>query len=82
MGMKTLIVYELVPEATKFFLTEGYRSELHGCFINSQGPEQKGFSAEIRKEVGDGSDNEHWTEVKMPFICSEEIVVVHCGFIL
>jgi hypothetical protein len=77
--MKTLIVYELVPEKT-FFLVDGDRSELHGCFINTESAEK--FSEAIREEVSDAK----WIpEVQLPFDTSalqETLKVVHCGFIL
>lgn len=79
--MKTLIVYELVPEETKFFIVDGDRSELNGCFVNTEDEEK--FSAAIRREVGDISQNEHWAEVKAPVSLSGgDFVVVHCGFVL
>lgn len=81
--MKTLIVYEEVPESVKFFLADGDRSALNECFVNST--DSKKFAPEVRQEVGDGARNEHWTEVKLPLrfdLQEQEIIVVHCGFFL
>ena len=77
--MKTLIVYELVPEETKFFIVEGDRSDLNGCFVNSKRAEE--FSPAIREEVGRG---DQWgAAVETPITSSGEIQrIVHCGFFL
>ncbi len=81
--MKTLIVYAQIGDEPKFFLTDGDRSELNGCIANAA--EMEGFSHEIRTEVANSGDNEHWTEVQMPLrlaLQEQEVVVVHCGIFL
>jgi hypothetical protein len=75
--MKTLIVYELVPEQTKFFLVDEDASRLNGCFENTVGCEKK-FSKAVRDEVSLGA----WgNEVQLPLTLTDTIVV-HCGFML
>lgn len=82
--MKTLIVYELVPEDTKFFIVDGDRSDLNGCFVNTTEGERK-FSQEILDEVSSASG---WGEALKPPLeffpkgIPDGLVVVHCGFIL
>lgn len=80
---KTFIIYELVPEETKFFVADGHRSELDGCFINTKSQEE--FSLKVREEVSAGSENEHWIPVTLPFVMdgtAASFVAVHCGFML
>lgn len=76
--MQTLIVYEIVPEETKFFLVPGDRSELHGCFCNTVGVEKK-FSKKIVAEVSEPAWGE---ELKLPFRLDADTKVVNCGFVL
>lgn len=75
--MKTLIIYELIPEETKFFVVEGDRSDLDGCIVNSTA--DKKFSDKIRDEVSSALWGE---ELKTPLMISEPHRVVHCGFML
>lgn len=82
--MQTLIVYELVPESTKFFLVDGDRSDLNGCFVNTV-ETSRNFSQEIQDEVSAAST---WgeglkTPLKITQLAGEgELIIVHCGFIL
>ena len=80
--MKTLIVYELVPSETQFYLTDGDRTELNDCFVNAT--DEKRFDTKVRQEVSLGKDNEHWAPVSPPFTFSggKGLRVVHCGFLL
>lgn len=81
--MKTLIIYELVPEDTKFFIVDGDRSDLNGCFVNTVESSRK-FSQEIQDEVSAAS----WGEaIKPPLTFQPKgipdgLIIVHCGFIL
>lgn len=79
--MKTLIVYETIPDGeTKFFLVDGDRFELDGCFINTVGVEKK-YTAKILAEV---STAEVWgVPLKTPFMMTgtQPVRVVNCGFI-
>lgn len=81
--MKTLIVYENVPEGpTLFFFTDGDRQELNGCFVNTVKSAE--FDPKIREEVGNGVENEHWSLVKAPLVLpvqNQQITVVNCGFV-
>lgn len=77
--MKTLIIYELVPEETKFFVVKGDRAELDGLFVNSIGAEK--FSKSLREEVATAD----WgAPLKTPLLVAEHGItrIVHCGFIL
>jgi hypothetical protein len=81
--IKTLIVYELVPEDTKFFLVDGDRSDLDGCFVNSIDWDTN-LPEKIGEEVGDG---DKWgeplkTPLSLTFKEGEKLRVVHCGFLL
>lgn len=81
--MKTLIAYVQIGDETRFFLTDGDRSELNGCIANAT--EMDGYSAAIRSEVANGAENEHWSEVQVPLrlpLQEQEIIVVYCGIFL
>lgn len=76
-----MIVYELVPEDTKFFLVPGDRSDLNGCFVGAIMAET--FTQEIQDEVG--SADTWGPELKTPLELGdfgEVYRVVHCGFML
>ena len=81
--MKTLIVYEDVNDAegrVEFFLTDGDRSELHNCWVGTADCAK--FAPKVREEVGNGPNNEHWTEVRLPLLLAfqqHDVVVVECG---
>ncbi len=78
--MKTLIVYEIVPEQTKFFLVDGDRSDLNNCFVNTV-ETGRAFSQEIQDEVGAANT---WGEALRPPLKLNEPVlrVVSCGIII
>lgn len=75
--MKTIIVYEMVPEKTQFFMVDGDRSELNGCFINTKDGER--FSEAVQAEV---SEAKWGKELLPPFELSGPAKIVHCGFFL
>lgn len=74
--MKTLVIYELVPEETKFYILDGDRSDLNGHFING---------ADVPSELAEELSNA-WEgrEVQAPVVLDpkETWTVVICGFIL
>lgn len=76
--MKTLIIYEMVPEETKLFLVDGDRSDLDGHFVNSTGPDiPEAIEAELVSADTWGK------ELKTPLTMDVVgLVVVRCGFFL
>lgn len=79
--MKTLIVYSLIPEETKFFLVDGDRRELNGLFINST----EDIPEHLEDELSSGTE---WgTELETPLVLDVVdddcgFVIVNCGFVL
>jgi hypothetical protein len=76
--MKTLVIFELVPEETKLYLFEGDRRELNGHFINGE-PVPQAIEAELGK-IGEGEYKAN--EVQAPIKLDSETFVVVCGFYL
>lgn len=79
--MKTLIVYSLIPEETKFFLVEGDRRDLNGLFVNSTDD----IPEELEEEIAQG--NRWGGELLIPAaldlqIDGPQLLIVHCGFVL
>ncbi len=73
--MKTLIVYEMVPEETKFFVVEGDKRYLDGKFVNS--------TDELSEEVLNELSEPKWgDELNTPLALEGIGFVVHCGVFL
>ena len=80
--MKTLIVYELVPEETKFFVVDGDRSDLNGHFVNTVNWEST-IPPDLHDQLSE-PEQHFGAPVKMPLTWpwKDGLVVVHCGFLL
>lgn len=76
--MKTLIIYEEVPDRTRLFLVDGDRRDLNGHFVNSTA----NIPENIHNELCD-PERFFGKEVKPPVAYSGDMLyIVHCGFLL
>ena len=74
--MKSLVIYEMVPEETRLYLLDGDYSRFSGHFVNTTNE----IPEDIAEQLSNGFDEKF--RVESPVKLDSETIVVLCGFIL
>lgn len=83
--MKTLIVYELIPESTQIYLVDGDKRNLHNKFINYT-EEDEMTDAEVEELTNQNDwgepiyNDEQPGAIKLPK--TDELYIVVCGMVI
>lgn len=82
--MKTVFIYELIPEELKFFVVDGNYSELNNVYINEV--RQDEVKTQILHDlIYDDEGNvlvEYSNDFPIDIVKNEDCIVIRCGFYL